>query len=39
VPTRPRVLLVDDHPSIVKVLARLLSAECDVVGVIAWWRN
>ena len=34
-PTRPRVLLVDDHPSIVKVLARLLSPECDVVGVIA----
>jgi len=39
VPTRPRVLLVDDHPSIVKVLARLLSPECDVVGVIADGRE
>ena len=38
-PTRPRVLLVDDHPSIVKVLARLLSPECDVVGVIADGRE
>jgi DNA-binding NarL/FixJ family response regulator len=35
VPTRPRVLLVDDHPGVVKALARVLSPECDVVGVIA----
>jgi DNA-binding NarL/FixJ family response regulator len=35
VPTRPRVLLVDDHPGIVKALGRALSPGCDVVGVIA----
>lgn len=34
-PTRPRVLLADDHPGITKVLVRLLSVECDVVGVVA----
>ena len=33
--SRPRVLLVDDHPSVRKALGRLLSFECDVVGVIA----
>lgn len=32
-PGRPRVLLVDDHPAVVKALGRVLSAECDVVGV------
>ena len=36
---RPRVLLVDDHPGVVKALARLLSPECDVVGVIADGRE
>ena len=30
-PTRPRVLLADDHPGVVKALSRLLSFECDVV--------
>ena len=30
--TRPRVLLVDDHPGILKALARVLAPECDVVG-------
>jgi DNA-binding NarL/FixJ family response regulator len=35
VSTRPRVLLVDDHPGIVKALGRALAFECDVVGVIA----
>ena len=34
-PTRPRVLLADDHPGIVKALERMLSLECDVVGVVA----
>ena len=38
-PTRPRVLLVDDHPGVVKALGRLLSAECDVVGMIADGRE
>ena len=38
-PTRPRVLLVDDHPGIVKALGRVLSPECDVVGVIADGRE
>jgi two-component system, NarL family, response regulator NreC len=39
VPTRPRVLLVDDHPGVAKVLGRVLSTECDVVGVIADGRE
>ena len=34
-PTRPRVLLVDDHPGMLKALGRVLSPECDVVGVLA----
>ena len=34
-PTRPRVLLADDHPGVVKALSRLLSLDCDVVGVVA----
>jgi DNA-binding NarL/FixJ family response regulator len=33
-PTRPRVLLADDHPGIVKALGRVLSLECDVVGAV-----
>jgi len=32
---RPRVLLADDHPGVVKALKRILSFECDVVGVVA----
>ena len=38
-PTRPRVLLVDDHPGIVQALSRVLSPVCDVVGVIADGRE
>jgi len=34
-PTRPRVLLADDHPGVAKALERVLSLECDVVGVVA----
>ena len=33
-PTRPRVLLADDHPGVARALSRLLSFECDVVGVV-----
>ena len=36
---RPRVLLVDDHPGIVRALSRLLSTDCDVVGVMADGRE
>ena len=38
-PTRPRVLLVDDHPGVVQVLARVLAPACDVVGVVADGRE
>ena len=34
-PTRPRVLLVDDHPGVAKAIGRALAPECDVVGVVA----
>ena len=34
-PTRPRVLLADDHPGDRKALSRLLSFECDVVGTVS----
>ena len=33
--TRPRVLLADDHPGVVKAFVRVLSFDCDVVGVVA----
>jgi DNA-binding NarL/FixJ family response regulator len=33
-PSRPRVLVADDHPGVVKALSRLLSLECDVVGTV-----
>jgi len=33
--TRPRVLLADDHAGMVTALERMLSPECDVVGVVA----
>jgi DNA-binding NarL/FixJ family response regulator len=39
VPARPRVLLVDDHPGVVKAIGRALAPECDVVGVIADGRE
>ncbi len=32
--SRPRVLLADDHPAVVRALERFLSLECDVVGVV-----
>ena len=33
--TRPRVLIADDHPGFAKALGRILSFDCDVVGVVA----
>jgi two-component system response regulator DevR len=30
---RPRVLIADDHEAVAKALTRLLSFECDVVGI------
>src|SRR4029077_4628640 len=32
---RPRVLLADDYPEMVKAVRRLLSLDCDVVGTVA----
>jgi DNA-binding NarL/FixJ family response regulator len=32
---RPRVLIADDHPGLVKALSRVLSIDCDIVGVVA----
>ena len=29
---RPRVLIADDYPAMVKAVSRLLSLDCDVVG-------
>jgi DNA-binding NarL/FixJ family response regulator len=34
-PSRPRVLLADDYPEIVKAVSRLLALDCDVVGTVA----
>jgi DNA-binding NarL/FixJ family response regulator len=47
VPSRPRVLLADDHPGVAKAMSRRLSLDCDVVEVIgdgaavidAWTRH
>jgi CheY-like chemotaxis protein len=35
VSTRPRVLLADDYPDIVKAVSRLLASHCEVVGSVA----
>jgi CheY-like chemotaxis protein len=35
VPTRPRVLLADDSPDLVKAVSRLLALDCEVVGTVA----
>ena len=35
VSTRPRVLLADDYPGMLKAVRRLLALECDVVGSVA----
>ena len=33
--TRPRVLLADDYPDMLKAVSRLLSADCEIVGSVA----
>ena len=33
--TRPRVLLADDYPDIVKAVSRMLAQDCEVVGTVA----
>ena len=33
--TRPRVLLADDHPDVVKAVCRSLARDCEVVGSVA----
>jgi CheY-like chemotaxis protein len=33
--TRPRVLLADDYPELVKAVSRLLSIDCEIVGTVA----
>jgi DNA-binding NarL/FixJ family response regulator len=33
--TRPRVLLADDYPEIVKAVSRLLALDCEIVGSVA----
>ena len=32
---RPRVLLADDYPDIVKAVSRLLALDCEIVGTVA----
>jgi CheY-like chemotaxis protein len=34
-PTRPRVLLAEDYPEMVKAVSRLLALDCEVVGSVA----
>jgi DNA-binding NarL/FixJ family response regulator len=34
-PSRLRVLIVDDHPGILKSVSRLLAFDCDIVGSVA----
>ena len=33
--SRPRVLLADDYPDIVKAVSRLLAQDCEIVGSVA----
>ena len=33
--TRPRVLLADDYPDMVKAVSRLLALDCEIVGSVA----
>lgn len=32
---RPRVLLADDYPDMVKAVSRLLALDCEIVGIVA----
>jgi CheY-like chemotaxis protein len=33
--SRPRVLLADDYPDLVKAVSRLLAPDCEIVGTVA----
>ena len=33
--TRPRVMIADDYPDMVKAVSRVLAKDCDVVGTVA----
>jgi DNA-binding NarL/FixJ family response regulator len=33
--SRPRVLLADDYPAMVKAVSRLLALDCEIVGTVA----
>jgi CheY-like chemotaxis protein len=35
VSSRPRVLLADDYPDVVKAVSRLLALDCEIVGTVA----
>ena len=37
--TRPRVLLADDYPDIVKAIGRMLALDCEIVGTVADGRT
>jgi CheY-like chemotaxis protein len=37
--TRPRVLVADDYPDVLKAVSRLLALDCDIVGTIADGRG
>jgi DNA-binding NarL/FixJ family response regulator len=37
--SRPRVLVADDHPGVMKAVCRLLALDCDVVGSVADGRT
>jgi CheY-like chemotaxis protein len=32
---RPRVLVADDHPTVARVVCRLLAPDCEIVGTVA----
>ncbi len=34
-PKRPRVLVADDHPDVLKAICRVLAMDCEVVGSVA----
>ncbi len=34
-PSRPRVLLAEDHPDVAKAVCRVLALDCEVVGAVA----
>lgn len=38
-PSRPRVVLVDDHPHVLSAFGRLLGFSCDVVGSVSNGRD